>query len=71
VAAGADKGAQERHHKVNAAELVMMNGGRLRRTHVAGPAGKRDLEQLCLDALAPLPPDTRTRRQMEDELLIL
>jgi hypothetical protein len=48
-----------------------MNGGRLRRTHVAGPAGKRDLEQLCLDALAPLPPDTRTRRQLEDELLIL
>jgi len=66
VAAGADKNAREKYHHVNAAELVMMNSG----LGFAEP-GKSDLRQACLAALEPLPSDTRSKTQLEDELLII
>ena len=70
VAAGADKAAQETHHKVNAAELVMMNA-RLRFGGSDGTAAGSEVEDKCLAALAPLPANTRSRAQLEDELLAL
>jgi hypothetical protein len=68
VAAGADKAAREKFHEVNAAELVMMNAGLA--FVPSGQAGVKKSEA-CLAALAPLPVGTRSRRQLEDEFLLI
>lgn len=70
VAAGADKAAREKYHEVNPAELVMLQSG-LRLAQTCAGATQVDVQGACLAALEPLPADTRTSAQLEDELLLI
>ena len=55
---------------MNAVELVMMNA-RLRFGGSDGTAAGSEVEDQCLAALSPFPANTRSRAQLEDELLAL